>query len=362
MPPLFAELLLESNRLFARMQINAERRLRLYRELAGFLKSGYSRGEALEILWKIASRNGARPNEPIAIFLGEARNGLQNGLTLSMSFKAWIPQEDHMLLMAIEDNDALAEQLETWCTTLESRAGVRADAAGALVYPGFLMVIAYGLLIYFDKQIMPALSELLPQGQWTGMALWFQTVCSVASDYVLMVAMLAVILPTILLAALPHWSDISRDWADRLPIFALYRSYSGLAFLQSMGALMASGLSAPESIQRIRDGASPYSRQRLERIRQHLLNGQELGDSMLSVAGGWPDLELALSVQALGHAVDFPAQIARIGRDWRRVIHQRAKRLMAIWRLFSFLAVFAVVSGVVTAMYEIQSQIAANIH
>ena len=356
------ELWRDANHLFARIQINADRRLRLYRELAGLMNAGYSQGEALDVLWKIASRNGLRVHEPMAVFLREARKSVQNGHPLSQAFKAWVPKEDHMLLMAIEGSDEFAHQLETWCTTLESRAGIRAHAASSLVYPGFLMVIAYGLLIYFDKHVLPILFELLPQSQWSGAALWFLLICSAASDYILPVALFAFLVPSIMLLALPRWSGIWRDYADRWPIFALYRSFSGLTLLQSLGTLMTNGLSASEAILRLQQGANPYTRRRLIRIRQQLLNGLDLGESMLAVSGGWPDPELALSMQALAHSMNFPAQILRLGKDWWRITHERTKRWVAIWRLLAFLSVFAVVSGVVSAMYEIQSQIAANIY
>ena len=359
---LFSGLALEASRLSARLQFDAGRRLRLYREFAGLLKSGLSRGEALEILWRISSRDGARASEPAAIVLADARNGVRNGLSLADSLKSWIPREDYMLILAIEDSGEFADHLETWCDTLASRAGIRANAAGSLVYPGFLIAVAYGLLVYFDTQIMPSLEELLPRKQWTGAASLFQAACAAASEYALAAASFSALVPVLLLAALPRWSGPGRGWADRLPIFALYRAHSGLTFLQAIGALMASGLPASESILRIREGASPYSRSRLDLIRLNLLNGRGLGESMQSVAAGWPDPELALSMRALAHSPDFPAQILRMAKDWRQVIQQRTERTVAIWRLLSFLAVFGVVSGVVTAMYEIQSQIASGIH
>ncbi len=362
MTGLVSGLALEASRIFARMQFGSSRRRRLYREFAGLLKSGFSRGESLEILLRIASRDGTRPSEPAAIVLADAGNGVRNGLSLADSFKSWIPREDRMLIMAFEDSEGFADHLESWCAALDSQAGIRADALGSLVYPGFLIIAAYALLIYFDARIMPPLEEILPRDQWTGAASLFQTVCSAASEHAAAAAAVSALTPALLLAALPRWSGPGRNQADRLPLFALYRACSGLSFLQAMGTLMASGLSASEAILRIRDGASPYSRTRLDLIRLNLLNGRGLGESMQSAAAGWPDPELSLSMRALAHSPDFPAQILRMAKDWQRVIQQRAERAAAVWRLLSFLAVFGVVSGVVTAMYEIQSQIASNIH
>lgn len=355
------DILYEIKRLIAKSQFDTKRRTRLYREYAGLLKSGISRGEAIEILWKIASRDGRRPNSAVAIVLFDARSGVRNGLSLADSFKSWIPREDYMLIMAIENSDQFADHLDSWCDTIQSRTDSQANAVSSLIYPAILIVIAYGLLMYFDTQIMPSLAEILPQNQWRGTAALFQLVCEAATNYVIVAVGIAVLLPSSILIALPRWSGMARNWADNLPLFSLYRGYCGLYYLQAMTALLSGGLTAPESIFRIRDGASPYFRTRLDLIRLNLLNGYNLGQSMQMVGGGWPDPELALSIQALAHAPDFPSQTLRMSKDWRRVIQQRTERVVAIWRLFAFLTVFGVISGVVTAMYEIQNQIALNI-
>ena len=356
------DLVVEANRVFARLQFDSRRRQKLYRELAGLLQSGMSRGETLEVLWRIASRDGKRGSDPVAIVLADARNGVKNGLSLANSFKSWIPREDFMLISTIEDIDGFADHLESWCSTLEERAGSRADAVAALAYPGFLLAIAYGLLVYFDIQIMPALAELLPRGRWTGSAALFEQVCAAAADHAVTVSALAVILPVAVAVILPRWSGRGRSIADRLPVFALYRAYSGVAFLQSMGALMSGGLPAAEAIVRITDGAEPYVRRRLDLIRENLLNGCSLGASMELAGTGWPDPELALSLRVLSHSADFPSQILRIAKDWRREIQERAERMMGGLRIAAFLAVFAVISGVLSAMYEIQGQIASSMY
>lgn len=352
---------LETNRLFARLQFDARRRLRLYREYTGLLKSGLSRSEALDILWKIASRDGQRPLESIAIILADARNGIRNGLSLAESLRSWIPREDYMLIKAIDGSDRFADYLEAWCQTIEARIKSQTNAIGSLFYPALLVIIAYGLLVYFDLKIIPSLAAIFPQNRWNGTAALFQIICSAATNYVFVVALLTTFIPVGLIIILPRWVSRSRDWADRLPLFALYRAYCGLSYLQALAALMSGGLNASEAILRLREGASPYFCARLDQIRFNILNGRELGQSMQLVANGWPDIELALSMQALSHIPDFPAQIIRMAIDWRMAIEQRTERAVAIWRMVAFLMIFAVVSGIVSAMYEIQSQIAFNV-
>ncbi len=355
-------LTIEANRLFARTQFDSRSRQRLYRELAGLLRSGMSRGEAIEVLWRVASRDGKVLSDPLSIVLSDARTGVKNGLSLAYALKPWIPRGDYMLINSIEDSDMFADHLEDWCTMIDEKSEARAEAIGALAYPGFLLLLAYGLLVYLDAKILPALTGLLPADQWNGSAALFAAACRAASDFILPTVIAAAILPTGFMILLPRWSGRGREFADRLPIFSLYRAHAGTAFLQSMGVLMAGGMTAAESILKLREGSSPYVRSRLNRIRSNLLNGSDLGLSMNNASNGWPDPELALSLRIFAHTPDFPIQIMRIAKDWRRIIHERTTRTVGFLRLFSFLAVFAVISGVIIAMYEIQGQITSTIH
>ncbi|MCY3878956.1 MAG: type II secretion system F family protein [Rhodobacteraceae bacterium] len=351
-----------ANRFFARAQFNARRRGRLYREFASLQRSGMHRGEALDLMWQVASHDGGRPSEPVAIILADARNGIRNGLSLAQSFKFWIPKDDFMLIGAIEDHDAFADYLEAWCDLISERQGVRGDAVAALAYPVMLLALAYGLLVYLDLKIVPALSDLLPRQQWSGYAAWLDWACAFASGNAVAVAAFSACLPPLTAFLLPRWSRSGRAAADRLPVFSLYRAYSGIAFLQCMGALMSGGFPAAEAIARIRGSASPYVGHRLDLIRANLLNGCNLGEAMQLTGTGWPDPELALSLRILSQSPEFPTHLQRTTKDWRRLIGERTGRVFGTLRTLAFLAVFGVISGVILAMYEIQGQIASGLH
>ena len=350
----------EINRALARLKFNFRRRQRLYRQLTGLMRSGMSRSEAVGTICKIVSRDGRRQSDTAFVVLSDVAASLQNGFGLARALERWVPREDFMVIGTIEDSDLFPEHLEAYCKTLDDRADMRSKAVGALAYPGFLSILAFGLLIYFDMKIGPALAALLAPEEWTGFGLLLRVASSWCADYVIPLAAATLALPTCVILLLPRWHGLGRDLADRMPVFSLYRSYSGVAFVQAMGVLMSGGLTASEAVFRIRSGANPYVARQLDRVRTGLLDGQDLGSSMEGAAG-WPDPELSLSIRILSRTPDFPARLLEIARLWRLETNERTERGFLVLRSIAFLLVFVSISGVVFAMYDIQGQVAAAV-
>lgn len=347
---------------FARLQFDTRKRRSFYRELAALMRSGYSRNESVEFMWRIHSHEGTRIGEPMAIILADIRAGVRNGLEFGRTLRKWIPRGDYMVVGAIEGSDRLAEHLEGLAVSIGKQAGLRKTLFEALAYPVFLAFLAYGLLVYFNLQIAPSLEGLLPREQWTGFAGFLGDVGMAATDYAIGVAIAAVAFPLMLAVVLPRWKKRGRNLADRLPIFAMYRQQTGVYFLKSMAALMSVGMSAIEAIDRMRPSASSYVGHRLDIIRFHLLNGHDLGSAMRAAGTGWPDPDLNLTLGIFAHAPNFPVQLSTISDDWLQSTMERAEQRAGLFRLLAFLAVFGVISGMALAMYDIQSQITSGFH
>ena len=324
------------------------------------MRSGLSRSEAVETIHSVASQNGRKPSEPLAVIAADVQYGFRNGLGFGQALASWVPKEEHVVLAVIDDTNRFQEQLARFCDALERKAGQKRSAAAAMAYPAFLLLLAFGLLGYFDSRIVPALDRLLPSEQWRGAAQMLKAASGLAAEQAPLAAVLAVAAPLALALALPRWAGPGRAFADKLPLFAMYRVHTGAAFLDSVASLMANGMSAVQAISRVRASARPYVADRIDRIRFHLLNGCDLGTAMHMAGTGWPDPELNLSLKICARSSDFPALLARIAEEWVENAEEDAQRRIALFRTAAFIAVFGVILGVVFAMYEIQGQIAAG--
>lgn len=347
-------------RLFARMQFDGRKRKRFYRNVVALMRSGMSRSEAIETICSIASQGGEKSGEPMALIAFDVSRGIRNGLGFADALSAWIPKDEYGFLAVIENTHQFQEQLDRFCTALDKREGQRHSVASALAYPVFLLLLSYGLLVYFDIAIVSALDRLLPAARWTGVASALDSASGTASDLAPYVAAVAIAFPALMLFVLPRWTGRGRTQADKLPFFAAYRIHAGAAFLQSVASLMASGMSAVEAINRVKASTRPYVAGRAEKIRFHLLNGCDLGTAMDMADTGWPDPELNVSLKICSRSPNFPSLISLMVDEWRANARADFERQLAIMRSLAFVLVFGVILFVVFAMYEIQGQIAAG--
>lgn len=354
--PLFQTLELK----FLKMQFNFKLRMNFFHELIALLNAGYSRGEALEVIWRLGTNEGKDTKSTLARIYTDIRLKLQNGLGFGEAIRQWISHDDYMILDTIEDSDEFATYLARYCKTLETNRKQNKSLAGLLGYPVLLVAMAYGVLVYFSIGIAPELSRLFPIGNWQGLAYWVFSTGNLLALFLPVTICLAVVVPLITILSFPRWSSGLRHHADKLPIYSVYRSWTGAIFLQSTGCLMSSGLSAMEAIGKIIPNANPYLRNRLEMVRYHMLDGDDLGEALSKTSGSWPDKKVNLSLRIFCQAPDFPKQLLVISENMLEERREILNRNMMMIRSVSFIIVFSTMLAVVGAMYDIQSQITSS--
>ena len=350
----------DARRLLARAQINLQARLALYRELIALMRAGLSKNEALDTIWLVASNEGSKPGEPKAIMLADVQSGLKNGLGLGRAMRNWVPAEDAMVVEAVEASDRFPEYLEKFCDAMKRKAEIRAAIASGLAYPAFLGVLVVGLLVYVGNIVVPALDSLLPVENWAGSARGLAMASSFASRFAYLLAIFIFLASILIAVAFRRWRGFGRNFADTLPVFAIYRIYTGVSFLIAMSSLMASGLTAAAAIEKLRPFSSPYLRYRLDLIRFYLLNGSDLGSAMHFAGTGWPDRKLNLSLKVLAQTRNLPSQVMIGADEWLATSQENIERSLGIIRAVAFVVVFGAIAFVVSAMYQIQHQIAAS--
>ncbi len=352
--------LAHAKQLVLRAQLSRKMRVAVYREVVALMRAGFSRAEAIEIMWTVQTNEGLRSRGVLPAVLSDIRLRIRNGLSFSDALRRWVPGEDRMVISTIEHGDRFADHLEIYCETVEQKSDLLANSTASLCYPAMLVVTAYGMLAYFSTSIVPTLDRILPVRKWDGFApIVFRTGKLAADGIPIAVAML-VLVPAVILVLLPRWARRGRSTADKFPVFALYRVHTGILFLQSMACLMSSGMSAMEAIRRIRPSANRYVRYRLDLVRYHLLNGLDLGSAMQKAETGWPDPELNLTLKILARTPEFPQHLLVCAQRWMGERHKLVERQLALLRAISFAAVFGVIFLVVLTMYDIQSQVAAG--
>ena len=162
---------------------------------------------------------------------------------------------------------------------------------------------------------------------------------------------------------LPLWAGTSRQWADRIPPWSVYRLLVGVSWLHTVATLMSVGQKPVDILAAMLADRSttPYLRNILRRINNHVGRGSNLGDALEKTGLRWPSPELVEELQAYSNLPGFGEQIRAIAADWLTdgiALIVRAARALNI---ICILMVGGLVILMVTGITSIQQQIAIGI-
>lgn len=347
-------------RWFAGIQFNEKSRLTLYQQIIALTRTGLSKPEAIQMSWAVVSEEGAKPKEFDAIVMADVITKMQNGLTIGQALRRWIPREDVMVMEAIESSDDFASNLEEYVLMLQKKKKILSTILIGLAYPSVLISAIYAVLIYFGISVLPEIDSVLPKQQWTGPAASLAIMSDFSEKYALSTTVAFFALLAMIFSILPYWAGMGRKSADRFPIFSLYRMYSGLSFLMSMAALTQGGMSQMEAIDRLRPNSTRYARYRLDRVRTHMLNGDNFGAALHRTGLGWPDKKMNLQIKIYAETHDLSAQLGTLAKSWVDQAQLGIEKAMAAFKGFAMIVVFLGIFTVIGGMYALQDQIGLN--
>ncbi|MFX4300152.1 type II secretion system F family protein [Pseudosulfitobacter pseudonitzschiae] len=345
----------------AKVSFGFQARLDFYERLASLVSTGVSRTEALEMLYTVESDYGKNPDASLAIILGDIREKLHNGETFGQAISFWVPRDDIMVIEAIENASEFSRFLVEYGETLKKKKKILGMIVGGLIYPAMMIMAVMGLMYYFGSSVVPEISKLLPLEKWSGPASFLRFMYNFANDFVIYAVGGFVGTLTLIIMLLPRWKTGGRKYADKMPIFSLYKMYTGISFLISMSSLIQAGLSPTQAIERIVPRANPYVKFRLDLIRRQLVNGNNLGRSMHNTRTDWPNRKMNLSISIFAETQDLSKSLQKLSGDW---IDQSIKDIgatMAGFRGLAMVMIFGVIMGIVAGMYGLQDQISSSL-
>jgi type II secretory pathway component PulF len=311
----------------------------------------------LQLLQIVASDEGKKEKDAMSVVLTTILRDMRNGKSFGEAVRNWVPPDDRMVLEATENSDDFPGQLEAYCHTLKQKRKVVGTIVGGLAYPVFLFVMVFAMLIYFGRSIVPAIGVLLPPEDWTGPARFLAFLGDFADNYAIPSAISLVVLLIVITLTLPRWTGRLRRLVDGMPIYKLYRIYTGISFMMAVSALMRGGMAPISAVERILPLTTPYVKERLTGIRRGMLNGQDFGEALHRHGASWPDYKMNLSVKVFARTQDLSRQLARLAQDWLNLNQEKMEQRMAATRNIALVAVFGVIIAVVAGMYSVQAQI-----
>lgn len=346
-------------RRLAKLKFREAERIDFYNQLIALTNSGVSKDDALEMIWRVNSREGKKQDEALPIVTESIIRAKKNGKSFAEALKPWVPKDDVMIFEAIENTQDFGGHLLEYLETVEKKKLIRNTILKGLLVPVGIFGMIYYVMGYFSTKVVPTMSGSLPMEKWEGPAAALRIIANFSENYAQTAAFTVIGLIALILFSLPRWTGFGRAQAEGMPIYSLYRMYTGLSFLMAMASLLKSGMAEVDALNRLYPAANPYVKSRILKIREHRMNGANLGAAMSLARTNWPDERINLNIKIFAETQDLSQQLSRISKSWLDQAVQTIAKQMGVFRMVATLVAFVVIMSMGMGIYGLQSQVSA---
>jgi len=340
----------------ARLLFRGDERIEFYQTLAAYLERSIRLTEALPEIRELEIEG--RPawlhwTSPLATAIPHwLYRILDHGDGFEKVMSGWLPAEEAMIFASIAQAGLTAENLRDLAAISEKQTKWKKAlwrAFRPLVGVSVLFIAAFWQL---STSLFPHLFEVLPSGtELDGSALALKNASDFFAAYGALVMGVTILAPFGLARLLPRWTGGARTYCEGLPLFSLYRRWTGLGFLLSLSALLKAGASLIDALELLRDRAQPYVAERLSAVLA--FDYLPLGDAMATTNFGWPDRR---TIKLIRHSIvsDRPGNaLAQLAAAATERLGQDLEALSGWISLGALIAVFGVLAWFLQATNQL---------
>jgi type II secretory pathway component PulF len=254
----------------------------------------------------------------------------------------WLPHDEAMVFAALAESGLTGQGLRdlarlsarqtAWKKSLQ-RALLPLFGASAMFVAGFW---------YLSTSLFPALFASLPQGvALEGAAADLKGASDFFAGFGPYLLGTITVLPLAVARLLPVWTGRWRKLADELPLFRVYKSWTGLGFLLSLSALLKAGVSLREALEMLERRSPPYTAERLRAVLAR--DDAYLGEALAASGYQWPDPR---TIKLIRHFIlsDRPGDaLAQLAETSTERLDASLKQLSTAITYAVQIAVFAVI-------------------
>ncbi len=266
-------------------RVTARDRILIARELAVMVKAG------LPIIQALKSIQDQTSNPVLKKTITSIVNEIEGGTSLSQAF-AKFPKIFPALFVSVakigEKSGKLDQVLERLALQLEGDDELLSKIRGAMIYPIFVLVALFAVIILILVYIVPQLSTMFADvgADLPGITKALMATSSFVSKYIvyLLIFSFVVIIGVRSWAKQPRIAYIFEQIKFHIPVFgALAKKVLMTRFTNTLATLLSAGLPVIEAIKTTGDVMnSPTYQKSLAKIAKEIENGQTLSKSLLA--------------------------------------------------------------------------------
>jgi hypothetical protein len=265
----------------------------------------------------------------------------------------WLPANDAMLFRASRQSGITAKLMRRLTEmSVEGRRWskeIRKAIAPALINIIYIVVLVACVgLFYF-----PALHRQLPNMRITGGAAKLQALSNFVTSYGVLVLVLFTSIPFLFRRFLDSSGPV-RSLFDGVIGFNLHRQSTGMTFLLGLSAVLETGAKFEEALDLLKEGATPYVRERLEAVLAY--DDLKPADALAATGYNWPDEETLELLQLYMEMKNPHEGIDVLVNDW---FERAIEKYVVIGNTISTICQF-VTWGIVAWLYIVSNELTTN--
>lgn len=340
-------------------RFSTEKRMGVARKLASLLRNDFTLMDALGRLEMIESKGGTKPDEPFAITMREWQKGLERGMSFSEVTKGWVPPEE-TLLVTSGNLSNLVLALENVSRVVEGTQKIKRAMISALAYPLFLLVLTFGIIIMVGLYLIPPLADVAGNDMiWRGSAaslIWLSDF-SIKYWYVFVIVLLGAF--GIIWLSMANWTGKLRAKFDKLPPWNIYKIQISVGWLMSLAAMVRAGITLPNAMRMLADGANKYLKNILEATLRFIANGDNLGVALNNTNRNFPNEEIIGDLAIYADMNGFDENLSNIANDYLEESVRKMETISNTLNGIGILLVSVIIAWVVLGTFQMQDQITA---
>lgn len=205
-----------------------------------------------------AKRDSARGHSVAAVYKAIEQR-LRKGQSFSTALKGFVPSEEIMLIDAGEASGRLAESFRAALASQSADAEMRGAMAGAMLQPIFNFIGLVVSSVALGKMLWPELMATFAEEYWPSWCLPLIKSNMWLADNWSVLTLIILLLP-LYYYTLPRWYGRSRQIADHIAPWSLYRDRNASRLLVIVAGLIRAGMKVDDALERVRKSSSPYMR------------------------------------------------------------------------------------------------------
>lgn len=339
--------------LYAKHQLaNPRTRASFYEDMAAALKDG------MDIVTYLSSRaaRAARMRDPLGP-LYRLWIKRMDRLSFGNAVVGTLPTNEAAVIMAAETGAELPDNMLFLAGMVRSVAQMKRAVRAAMAVPAIVFTVICGLVYGFSTYFVPVLAQIVPPEKWPSSGQLLKSIADFTVNYgaLALIAIAGAVAGFVW--SLNNVLGPQRRILDNLPPWNIFRAYTGAISLVSMSALMQSGMSLVDTLEKIAKGSKGWLRWQMRSIIRRL--DVYSGEPGKAFDTGLLPLQILNRVADRSQRSDFGEALKSIGltvvRDVQTDLEQTTKWLNTVMVVLAALTLGVLIVGFLETTYSIQS-------